>query len=224
LLAQSPGALHYSTAELIVVRWEQGRMDEVEDPLRELYERTRAPVWRAAMAVLAGETNNPEAARADLDALTEDRCAAVPFDGNWLAALYFLSMACLHVGESARASELSALLEPYRGRVAVLGAGAACLGPVSHALGVLAALRGERTDAMALFEEAAETSRTAGSEPWLARANLQLGMLLGDDGNASDRQRADQLVAESAATAQRLGMGRLLRISQQAQAAVKSRA
>ncbi|MGH2982105.1 MAG: ATP-binding protein, partial [Solirubrobacterales bacterium] len=224
LLAQSPGALHYSTVELVVLRWEQGRMEEVEGPLRDLHERTGAPVWQAALTVLAAEMDDLEGARIELEALTENSCAGVPSDNNWLSAMSFLSLTCAEVGDSARAAELFELLEPYRGRIAVLGAGAACLGPVSHVLGLLAGVRGDRDGAVALFEEAAETSRSAGSEPWLARAQLRLGQMLGDRGSDGDSQRAEQLIAESRATAERIGMGRLLKLSEQPQAAEKSRA
>jgi hypothetical protein len=126
--------------------------------------------------------------------------------------------------DSGRASELFELLEPYRGRTAVVGAGAACLGPVSETLGLLATVRGDEPAAMDLFEEAAAMSRRAGSEPWRARANCRLGLVLRARGDASDRQRAEQLLAESGATARRLGMGRLLKISESAASPAKSRA
>jgi hypothetical protein len=222
MLAQSPGALHYSAVELIVLRWEQGRMDEVEEPLREMYERTGAPVWRAALAMLAGENDDFERTRAELEALSADGFAAIPFDANWLAAMTFLSMACVHVGDAGIAAELFETLQPYRERVAVVGAGAACLGPVSHFLGLLAAVQDRRDDAVGLFEDAADASRRAGSEPWLARANFRLGLVLRERGEASDRTRADQLLAESQATARRLEMGRLLKIAERARGAARS--
>ncbi len=75
------------------------------------------------------------------------------------------------------------------------------------------------TEAISLLEEAAERSRAAGSEPWLTRANLRLGIVLSEDGaSEADLQRGERLVAESLATAQRLGMGRLVRIAEQARA------
>jgi DNA-binding SARP family transcriptional activator/tetratricopeptide (TPR) repeat protein len=224
MLAQSPGALHYSTVELIVLRWEQGRIDEVADPLREMYERTGAPVWRAALAVLAAESGDLERVRTELEALTAERCASLPFDINWLASMTFLSLACSEIGDAALAQTLSGLLEPYRDRVAVAGAGAACLGPISHFLGLLATVQNQPELAIELFGEAAEASRRAGSEPWLARAHCRLGIVLRARGEESDRRRADQLLAESRATARRLGMGRLLRIAERAAPSERSRA
>ncbi len=216
MLSQSPGALHYSAVELIVLRWEQGRIDEVEEALREIYERTEVPMWRCALAVLAVESDDPGTAKAELAALTGDEAAGIPFDENWLAAMTFISLTCAAIGDSARAAQLYEMLEPYRGRIAVVGAGAACIGPISHVLGLLAGARGDRDTAMALLEEAAERSRAAGSEPWLARANLRQGLILAQLGDEADKQRAEQLLDQARATAERLGMGRLLKLSEKA--------
>jgi DNA-binding SARP family transcriptional activator len=217
VLAQAPGALHYSAVELFVLRWEQGRLSEVEQPLRDLHERTGSPVWGAALAVLAGENGDEQRARSELEEMSSNRCAEIPFDGNWLAALSFLALACLQVGDAERAEVLQRLLEPYSDRVAVLGSGAACIGPVSHILGILASLRGQRAEAIALLDEAAETSRAAGSEPWLTRANLRLGLVLTEEGSPdADRQRGERLLAESLETAKRLGMGRLVKVAEAA--------
>lgn len=212
MLAQSPGALHYSTLELITMRWEQGRIEELETPLRDLNERTGAPIWRAAVALLGSENGDPALARRELEALTADRCSAIPFDGDWLAALAFTGMTCLNLEDSARAAEIFDLLQPYWGRYVVVGAGASCLGPVSYFLGVLASVKGDADAAVGLLEEAAEHGRAAGSEPWLARANCRLGLVLARRRGSGDSERAEQLVAEARATAERLGLGQLLSI------------
>jgi hypothetical protein len=148
--------------------------------------------------------------------MSADGFAALPFDANWLAALTFLSLTSTQVGAANTAGELWELLLPYRDRVAVLGAGAACLGPVSHVLGLLAAARDDSDSAVEMFEQAAATSRGAGSEPWLARADCRLGLVLAKRGVRADRQRSEQLLAESSATARRLGMGRLLNVAETA--------
>jgi len=106
VLAQSPGALHYSSVELVVLRWEQGTLEELEQPLRELKERTGAAIWRAALALLCSEIDEAEWAHTELETLMADRCAAVPFDENWLATLAFLGMTCANFGDTKRAAEL----------------------------------------------------------------------------------------------------------------------
>jgi hypothetical protein len=195
--------------ELVVLRWEQGTLEELEQPLRELKERTGAAIWRAALALLCAEIDEEEWARTELEALTADRCAAVPFDENWLATLTFLGMTSGNLGDTRRAAELNELLEPYRGRFIVIGAAAACLGPVSHFLGWLASVEGDWQAAVPLLEQASEESRAAGSELWRARARFRLGLALRARANSEDQERSGQLISEAGATAERLGMGRL---------------
>ncbi len=209
VLAQSPGALHYSSVELVVLRWEQGTLEELEQPLRELKERTGAAIWRAALALLCSEIDEEEWAHTELETLMADRCAAVPFEENRLATLAFLGMTCANFGDTKRAAELHELLEPYRGHFIVIGAAAACLGPVSHFLGWLATVEGDWQAAVALLEQASEESRAAGSELWLARARFRLGLGLRARANPEDLERSGQLISEAGATAERLGMGRL---------------
>jgi tetratricopeptide (TPR) repeat protein len=222
MLAQSPGALHYSAVELIVLRWEQGRMDEVEQALREIYERTETPMWRAALAVLAVEIGDLPRAQAELAAMVDGNGMSMPFDANWLAGATFLALACVETGDVERAPVLYRALQPYRGRIAVAGAGAACIGPVSHVLGLLAAVAGDRDAAIELLEEAAAQSRAAGSQPWLARANLRLGTLLAELGGDADATRSQQLLHEAHTTAERLGLGRLLRLERSSPAKTRA--
>jgi DNA-binding SARP family transcriptional activator/predicted ATPase len=209
MLAQSPGALHYSTLELVSLHWERARLEQVEQLLEGVQERSGAPVWRAVMALVHGEMGDSERARVELDELAENRCAALPFDDNWLGAVACLAASCARLGYSERAGELFELLEPYRGHFIVVGAGATCLGPVSHFLGLLAALQADWPRAVQLLEEAAESSRAAGSEPWLAYAQFRLGLALRARGGEGDGQRADRLIAESRAIAERLDMVRI---------------
>jgi tetratricopeptide (TPR) repeat protein len=210
MLAQSPGAVYYSAVELIMLRWEQGRLEELDEPLQQLNERTGAPIWRAARALLCSERGDLAQAAEELAVLSADRCAAVPFNGNWLGALTFLSFTCLNLNDSERAAELYELLEPYRGRFVVIGAVAACLGPVSHLLGALALVSGEWDRAVDLQEEATAASRAAGSEPWLTRAQFRLALALRGRGEPEDLRRANEVIAEARAKAEQLGMGRIV--------------
>jgi DNA-binding SARP family transcriptional activator/predicted ATPase len=213
MLAQSPGALHYSTLELVSLHWEQARLKQADEELLEgLQERSGAPVWRALLTLVHAEMGDSERARVELEELAENRCAALPFDSNWLGAVGCLAASCAGLGDSERAAELFDLLEPYRGRFIVVGAGATCLGPVSHFLGLLAGVQADWPRAVPLLEEAAESSRAAGSEPWLAYAQFRLGSALRARGAGDDGQRAEQLIAESRAIAERLNMVRMLNL------------
>src|SRR6185312_6663176 len=52
-LSQTPNAIQYSAIELYLLRWEQGRLVEMEEPVRDLADRYRlVPAWRAMLAFL----------------------------------------------------------------------------------------------------------------------------------------------------------------------------
>jgi DNA-binding SARP family transcriptional activator/tetratricopeptide (TPR) repeat protein len=218
MLAQSPGAVYYSAVELIMLRWEQDRLDELEEPLRELCDRTGAPIWRAALALHASGRGDEAAAREGLEGLTRDGCAAIPFNGNWLGAMTFLVYTCLNLEDNERASDLFELLQPYSESFVVVGAVAACLGPVSLLLASLAIAGGDYDAAVRLGEEATASSRDADSQLWLARADFRLALALKGRGGAGDSERAYQLLAEGRVIAERLGAGRILRMIEAASA------
>jgi hypothetical protein len=68
---------------------------------------------------------------------------------------------------------LDDILRPSRGRIAVRGA-VTVHGPVSTALGLLAALRGEADEARTLLREAATFADAMGAERWADEARRAL--------------------------------------------------
>ena len=68
--AEVPDALEYTSFELAVLRWEQGRIGETEDLLRDLIgRRGQGPVWRSFLALLLSETGRADEAREEIDAV-----------------------------------------------------------------------------------------------------------------------------------------------------------
>ena len=62
-------------------------------------------------------------------------------------------------------------IKALRAGVIVIGAVAACLGPVSHLLGTLAVVNGDGDRAVSLCEKSVQSCADAGSQPWLARSD-----------------------------------------------------
>jgi hypothetical protein len=88
---------------------------------------------------------------------------------NWFTAnAAMLARACWFAREPGPVDALAGFLARARGRVAVRG-GLAAHGPVSHALALLAALRGDEEEAAALFDEAAALARRMRAPLWLAQ-------------------------------------------------------
>ena len=71
-----------------------------------------------------------------------------------------LAIAAATVGDTTAAAQIHKALAPYRGRLVVWGGAASAWGPVSHYLGLLAAVLGKAGDAVGYFQAAIDLERT----------------------------------------------------------------
>jgi DNA-binding SARP family transcriptional activator/tetratricopeptide (TPR) repeat protein len=205
--AEVPDALTYTSFELAVLRWEQGRLGETEELLRDLISRRgQGPVWHSFLALLLTEAGRPEEAREELDAAAERAAAS-----RGLAAQAIAAIAVAALGDRERAAKLHRELLPGAGGIVVGGAGAAYLGPVSHHLGVLALVGGSAAEAVEQLTEAVAVNERAGALPWLARSRFELARALAARRGRGDSERAGALLADASRTAEDLGMALLLR-------------
>ncbi|MGZ8666881.1 MAG: ATP-binding protein [Solirubrobacterales bacterium] len=206
--AEVPDVLTYTSFELAVLRWEQGRLGETEELLRDLIgRRGQGPVWHSFLALLLTEAGRADEAREELDAAGEDAATA----RGGLAAPAIAAIAVATLDDRERAARLHRELLPGVGGIVVGGAGAAYLGPVSHHLGVLASLGGRAADAVEQLTEAVAVNERAGALPWLARSRFELARALAARGERDDSERAGALLADASRTAEELGMASLLR-------------
>ena len=205
--AEVPDALTYTSFELAVLRWEQGRLGETEELLRDLISRRgQGPVWHSFLALLLTEAGRAEEAREELDAAGERAAAR-----GGLAAPAIAAIAVAALGDRERAAKLHRELLPGAGGIVVGGAGAAYLGPVSHHLGVLATLGGRAAEAVEQLTEAVAVNERAGALPWLARSRFELARALAARRERGDSEQAGGLLADASRTAEELGMASLLR-------------
>lgn len=207
--AQSSDALEYSGYELMMLRWEQGRIGEMEGTLRDLISRIpSAPVWRSFLALLLAEDGRAAGAGDELERIFGEAHDADP---NHPAAAVVAAMAVAVLGDGERAARLYEELLPDAERVVIGGAAAVYLGPASHHLGVLAVLCDRIDEAVEHLAGAVSVSERAGALPWLARSRFELARALARRGAKGDAGRAGTLLADATRTAEELGMESLLR-------------
>jgi predicted ATPase/DNA-binding SARP family transcriptional activator len=210
-VSQTPSAVHYSALALYLLRWEQGRLGEMEAPIRDLAERFRSMgIWRAMLAFMLADSGAAEAARAEIDRVGLNQLSERAHDDTWLAEVAFVSMAVVALGDANRAAALHAMLEAHAGRAVVVGGSGAYLSSTSHHLGLLALLLDRREEAIAHLEEAVNLNQRAGALPWLARARFHLAENLAERGLAGEPERAGRLLAEAGRTAEQLRMAAFL--------------
>jgi hypothetical protein len=189
-------------AQLVFLRWLQGRPGQVEALLDRLagQQAWAADAWPLLLPLAyAGQGRDAEARR-ELDRAM----AAFPGGRPGTTGLVALVGACAQLGDGAAAGRLSALLKPWAGHH--LAAGQTYLGAADHHLGILAATAGRWEDSLGHLRTAQAAHERLGARPWQAlTAQALAGMLRGRD-RPGDQARAAAMDSTANALAGRLGM------------------
>jgi hypothetical protein len=188
-------------AQLVFLRWLQGRPGDVRAILEDLVHKPLGRGWRTLFPLWQAGLGWAAEARRSLDA-----AAADGFAGQHSAVeVVGLVEACALLGDANAAARLHELLLPYKGWHLTAGT-AAYLGAGDHHLGMLAAIAGRWRDAERHLLAAMDQHRRLDARPWLARTRqAYAGMLRGRDGR-DDRHRAEVFEAATRAIATPLGM------------------
>ena len=211
-VSEDSEAVQYSAIELLLLRWEQDRLAEMEEPVRDLVQRFEAvPAWSSMLAFLLAELGHVEESRRELSRLDLGPGSGLAARGSWLADLAFASMAAVAIGDPERARGYYESMLPYAGRVVAVAGAAAYASSTSHHLGILAAALGRLDEAVTHLEDAIATNERAGALPWLARGRFELARVLAERRAGGDADRAGELLAEASRTAEELQMDSLLR-------------
>ena len=203
--ARAPDARAHFTAQLVALRREQGRLDEL---LPELERSARdAPTvgpWHGILPLAYLDAGDRPRARAAYDAALAGGVSAVPRTMFWLVSLASLAEAAALLGDAQGGAQLYAALEPHADRLAQWSfTGNA--GSVHRLLGRTAAIADQRERAREHFEDALRRHAALGCGPLLARTRCDYGELL-LTGTRADRTRARQLLREAYAAARDFGM------------------
>jgi tetratricopeptide (TPR) repeat protein len=157
---------------LITLRCTQGRLGELADQLRQLYE-ARLPAAGDAFALALLELGR----RAEAAEVVAQPRPPIAVDFLWLIFMTIRGLAVAEVGDAATAAAVYAELLPYAEQVAGGGTSGFVLTPVARALGHLARSLGRAEDARAHFEQARAVASRCGSAPWLAQVDADLARL-----------------------------------------------
>src|SRR6266581_7672823 len=132
----------WSAAQLVTIRWYQGRLTEL---LPMLHDRVHSPVLSAvdnsavaALAVAAPLSGDRPSAASALAALRGSDLAALPRSSSWLVTMNGVVEAADLLGEAEVAARAYELLRPYADLPMIGSLGVTCFGSARHALGVAA--------------------------------------------------------------------------------------
>jgi AAA ATPase domain len=204
-LRQSEYATYvFRYAQMLAIRWAQGRLHELWPELEDHGERFPwIPRWRDPLA--AAELGDEQAARRELGRHAGRALSDLPRDGLWLLHLCSLAEAVVAVGDEERAGELYELLLPHAEDNAISYTQQP-FGPVALRLGKLAALLGRRQEADRHFAGALARCELLGAAAIRARVLLEHASALASRGEPADSGRLEAMLDEAAQLCEQLVM------------------
>jgi tetratricopeptide (TPR) repeat protein len=195
------------SAQLLMLRFLQGRLPELEQPLRALAaSRPEMVGYACAYAAMLSQAGRPAEAQAELERLTASGLDGFPKDCTHMLMLALVGDVAAELGDAARARQIYEWLSPYSGRW-VVSAGASALWPVNRSLGRLATTAGSIDLALNHIASARDQSERAGAMPAATLALLDEARALLLRGRAEDEEHIRHLTSQALEQAQQIGMG-----------------
>ena len=198
----------WSAAQLVTIRWYQGRLTEL---LPMLHDRVHSPVLSAvdnsavaALAVAAALSGDRPRAASALAALCGSDLAALPRSSSWLVTMNGVVEAAYLLEEPDVAARAYELLRPHAHLPMIGSLGITCFGSVQHALGV-AALTSRQLDlAVEHLTAAVQHNLALAHWPALVASRQRLAQahaLRGSPGDADAARREHDAATAEAASA-----------------------
>jgi len=197
----------WSGAQLVTIRWYQGRLAELLPVLRH---RVHSPDLSAvdnssvaALAVAAALGGDLRTAASSLSALCGSDLARLPRSSSWLGTMNGVVEAAYLLGDASVADRAYELLGPYASLPMLGGLGVTCFGSVHQALGVASLTAGHLDRAIDHLRAAVQHNLALAHWPAVLAARQRLAQAYrrrGQQGDA-DAGRGELKTAASEAAA-----------------------
>src|SRR6185312_2763374 len=198
----------WSAAQLVTIRWYQGRLTEL---LPMLDDRVHSPVLSAvdnsavaALAVAAALSGDRPKAASALAALCGSDLAALPRSSSWLVTMNGVVEAAYLLEEPDVADRAYELLRPHAHLPMIGSLGITCFGSVQHALGVAALTSRQLDPAIEHLTAAVQHNLALAHWPALVASRQRLAQahaLRGSPGDADAAHRELDAATSEAASA-----------------------
>jgi hypothetical protein len=203
--AENPDAFQVMAAQLVMVRWDQGRLPELEPLLAQVTaDNPGIPGFRSLLELALCEADRLDDARHHFAEDVAMGFGHVQYNPLWLATMAQFAEVCAALTERSPAPVLYELLAPWRDQAVFTGVSVG--GSVAHYLGQLAHVMGRLDDGDRDFAHAAAVYQRMGAVNFTARTGLSWAQLLLDRDKPGDSDRAAELVHHAHATAAEIGM------------------
>ena len=167
-----PDAGAFWVGQRFNIRFHQGRLGEVADELASTADDYPGIVaFRAAVAMVAAELEQPDPARRALDAILGPGGTGIPDDLNWLVCVAFAAQAAARLDDPEICATLHGMLTPYRDQF--VDNASTFWGSVERYMALASSCMGRHDEARASFTKAAEAHTRLNAPILLARTRLE---------------------------------------------------
>ena len=195
----------WPSAQLVTIRWYQGRLTEL---LPMLQERVHSPSLSAvdnstvvALAVAAAIDGDRRAAASCLAALRGSDLANLPRSSSWLVTMNGIAEAAYLLADAETAAYAYDLLLPYAHLPMLGGLGVTCFGSVRQGLGIASLTVGRPDQAIDHLRAAVQHNLALGHWPALVSARQRLAHAYRMRGAPGDAEAAGQELQSAIAEA-----------------------
>lgn len=200
----------WSGAQLVTIRWYQGRLGELLPALRD---RVHSPDLSAvdnsavaALAVAEALSGNLRTAASSLAVLCGDDLSRLPRSSSWLVTMNGIVEAASLLGNADVAAQAYELLYPYASLPMVGSLGITCFGSAHHALGVASLTSGQLDKAIDHLRAAVEHNLALAHWPAVVTSRQRLAQAYRLRGQQGDTDAARGELETAATEAAALGL------------------
>jgi len=200
----------WSGAQLVTIRWYQGRLAELLPVLRD---RDHSPDLSAvdnsavaALAVAAAQGGDLRTAASSLGALCGSDLLHLPRSSSWLGTMHGIVETAALLGDAGVSVRAYELLRPYADLPMVGGLGITCFGSVHHALGVASLTNGLLDQAIDHLRAAVQHNVALAHWPAVVASRLRLAQAYQHRGQPGDADAARGELETAASAAAALGL------------------
>ena len=199
----------WSGAQLVTIRWYQGRLAELLPVLRD---QEHSPDLSAvdnsavaALAVAAAQGGDLRTAASSLGTLCGGDLVGLPRSSSWLGTMNGIVETAALLGDADVSARAYELLRPYASLPMVGGLGITCFGSVQHALGVASLTSGHLDQAIDHLRAAVQRNLALAHWPAVVASRRLLAQAYQRRGQPGDTEAARGELETAASEAAALG-------------------
>jgi hypothetical protein len=203
-------AVWWYGAQLVTIRWYQGRLPELLPMLRDLAHSPDLSVVDnsslAALAVAAALDGDRPTAASSLATLCGSDLASLPRSSSWLVTMNGIVEAAYLLEDTDVSARAYELLSPYADLPMIGSLGIACFGSTEHALGLASVTSGHLDRAIDHFRAAVRRNLALAHWPAVVASRQRLAHALERRGQPEDVRAARRELDTAASEAAALGI------------------